>query len=77
MIMQTIQNNKALGELIRKERKSQKLTQEELAALAGVGVRFIRELEHGKESCRIGLAIQVMQTLGLSIAVYGRGERLA
>lgn len=73
--MQTIQNNKILGELIRKERKSQKLTQEELAALAGVGVRFIRELEHGKESCRIGLAIQVMQTLGLSIAVYGRGER--
>ncbi len=76
MIMRTIQNNKTLGELIRKERKSQKLTQEELAALAGVGVRFIRELEHGKESCRIGLAIQVMQTLGLSIAVYGRGERL-
>ena len=74
--MQTIQNNKALGELIRKERKSQKLTQEELAALAGVGVRFIRELEHGKEGCRIGLAIHVMQTLGLSIAVYGRGERL-
>lgn len=74
--MRTIQNNKTLGELIRKERKSQKLTQEELAALAGVGVRFIRELEHGKESCRIGLAIQVMQTLGLSIAVYGRGERL-
>lgn len=73
--MQTIQNNKILGELIRKERKSQKLTQEELAALAGVGVRFIRELEHGKESCRIGLAIQVMQTLGLSISVYGRGER--
>ncbi len=73
--MQAIRDNKTLGDLIRKERKSQKLTQEELAALAGVGVRFIRELEHGKESCRIGLALQVMQTLGLSIAVYGRGER--
>lgn len=75
--MQKIKDNKALGELIRQERKNQKLTQEELASLAGVGIRFIRELEYGKESCRIGLAIQVMQTLGLSIAVYGRGERLS
>ncbi len=73
--MQTIQNNKALGELIRKERKSQQLTQEQLAALAGVGVRFIRELEHGKESCWIGLALLVIETLGLSIAIYGRSER--
>ena len=74
--MQIVNDNKALGELIRKERKNQKLTQEELASLAGVGVRFIRELEHGKQSCRIGLAFQVMQTLGLSIVVYGRGDRL-
>lgn len=72
--MQTITNNKKLGERIRKERKSQQLTQEQLAALAGVGVRFIRELEHGKQSCRIGLVLQVMETLGLSIAVYGRNE---
>lgn len=75
--MQQVKTNSELGELIRKERKSQQLTQEQLAALAGVGVRFVRELEHGKESCRIGLAIQVLQTLGLSIAVYGRGERLS
>lgn len=75
--MRKIHDNKALGELIRQERKNQKLTQEELASLAGVGMRFIRELEHGKESCRIGLAIQVMQTLGLSITVYGRGEGLS
>lgn len=77
MIMQKIQDNKALGQLIRKERKNQQLTQEELASLAAVGVRFIRELEHGKESCRIGLAMQVMQTLGLTLAVYGRSERLS
>ena len=75
--MQQVKTNSELGELIRKERKNQQLTQEQLAALAGVGVRFVLELEHGKESCRIGLAIQVLQTLGLSIAVYGRGERLS
>ena len=70
--MDTIQDSNTLGNLIRKERKNQRLTQEQLAALAGVGVRFVRELEHGKESCRIGLAFKVMQTLGLSLAIYGR-----
>ncbi len=73
--MQTIQNNQTLGELIRKERKHQQLTQAQLSALSGVGIRFISELENGKESCRIGLAIQVIHTLGLSLAVYGRGEQ--
>ena len=63
-----------LGNLIRDERKRQKLTQEQLAALSGVGVRFVRELEHGKESCRLGLALTVMQTLGLSVNVTGRSS---
>lgn len=72
--MDAIQDSKTLGTVIRIERKKQRLTQEQLAALAGVGVRFVRELEHGKESCRIGLAFKVMQTLGLSISIYGRGS---
>ena len=41
---------KRLGKIIRHSRKSQKLTQEQLAATTGVGVRFTRELELGKES---------------------------
>ena len=70
--MTTIDDNKALGALIRTERKRQGLTQEQLAGLAGVGVRFVRELESGKESCRIGLVFTVLQTLGLSISVSSR-----
>ena len=38
--MQRINNSETLGRLIRAERKNQKLTQQELSALAGVGVRF-------------------------------------
>ncbi|WP_274631357.1 helix-turn-helix domain-containing protein [Arvimicrobium flavum] len=72
--MQTITDAKSLGSLIRKERKAQKLTQEQLAAVAGVGVRFVRELEAGKESCQIGRALQVAATLGLSISVDSRRE---
>ncbi len=72
--MTSVQNHIALGNLVRIERKRQKLTQEQLAALAGVGVRFLRELEKGKDSCQIGLAFSVMQTLGLSVDVSGRGD---
>lgn len=73
--MQAITDSKSLGALIRKERKEQKLTQEQLAGLTGVGVRFVRELEAGKESCQIGRALQVAAALGLSVTVSGRRER--
>ena len=63
-----------LGKIVRQTRKEQGLTQEQLSAITGVGVRFIRELEQGKESCHIGKALSVVSMLGLSIHV--NGERL-
>jgi y4mF family transcriptional regulator len=72
MIMQTISDSQSLGVLIRAERKTQGLTQEQLAALSGVGIRFVRELELGKESCRLGLTLAVMKTLGLRVNVSSR-----
>jgi y4mF family transcriptional regulator len=72
MIMQTVTTGTDLGRFIRAERKAQGLTQEQLAALSGVGVRFVRELELGKPSCRLGLALQVMATLGMSLTVSSR-----
>lgn len=71
--MQDFCDQIALGEYIRTERKRQNLTQEQLAALAGVGIRFLRELEKGKESCQIGLAFTVLSTLGLHLTISGRG----
>lgn len=59
---------------MRKERKLQGLTQVQLAALTGVGVRFIRELEAGKESCQLGRALRVLNALGLLVAVVTRRE---
>lgn len=72
--MQAILDSKSLGLLIRTERKAQKLTQEQLAGLTGVGVRFVRELEAGKESCQIGRALQVAASLGLTVSVGRRQE---
>lgn len=66
-----------IGSLIRRERKKQKLTQEQLAALAGVGVRFVREVEHGKPSCQLALTLKVMRTLGLAINVLTPDERFS
>ena len=60
-----------LGEIIRQARKEQGLTQEQLAATTGVGVRFIRELEQGKESCHIGKALTVVAMLGIDIEANG------
>ncbi|MDP3524057.1 MAG: helix-turn-helix domain-containing protein [Hoeflea sp.] len=71
--MATVSDSLALGHLIRTERKRQQLTQEQLAAVAGVGVRFVRELEAGKESCRLGLALGVLQTLGFTVSITARG----
>jgi len=63
-----------LGETIRRERKRQKVTQAELAALAGVGVRFVRELEHGKQSCQLGLTFAVLETLGITLTATARNQ---
>lgn len=72
--MQPITDSRSLGALIRQERKVQKLTQEQLAGLTGVGVRFVRELEAGKESCQVGRALQVASALGLSLSAGRRGQ---
>jgi y4mF family transcriptional regulator len=41
-----------------------KLTQPELAEKAGVGLRFMRELEQGKPSLRLDKVNQVLQLFG-------------
>jgi len=67
----TVNKIEKLGEMIKQARKEQGLTQEQLAATTGVGVRFIRELEQGKESCHIGKALKVVAMLGIDIEANG------
>lgn len=63
-----------LGHSVRNARKKQHLTQEQLAALCGVGTRFLRELEHGKETCHVGKVLLVAEVLGLEIRITERGQ---
>ncbi|MCX7351779.1 MAG: helix-turn-helix domain-containing protein [Proteobacteria bacterium] len=69
--MKALIDTKQLGSVIRKIRKEQRLTQEQLAAACGVGIRFIRELEQGKESCYIGKALLVVKMLGIGLEIDG------
>jgi y4mF family transcriptional regulator len=56
-----------LANFVKTRRKSVKLTQPELAEKAGVGLRFIRELEQGKESLRLDKVNQVLQLFGYQV----------
>jgi len=58
-----------LGKVVRQQRKAQGLTQKELAGLCGVGVRFLGELERGKESCEIGKTLLIVKMLGINLVL--------
>jgi y4mF family transcriptional regulator len=73
--MTKITNAKEIGQLVRKRRKEAGLTLKDAAGMAGVGVRFLSELERGKPTLQLGLAIEVLQLFGLELHVYPRGER--
>lgn len=54
---------------LKEKRKSVGLTQEELAAKAGVGLRFVRDLEQGKETLRLDKVNQVLVLFGKQVGV--------
>lgn len=56
-----------IGEFVRARRNSVRLTQPELAVKAGVGVRFVRDLEQGKETLRLDKVNQVLQLFGYEL----------
>ena len=70
--MPTVINNPStLGEAARAARKQLGLTQPQLALAAGVGVRFIVELEAGKPTLRLENILRVLHALGASMLVDG------
>jgi len=56
-----------LAQLIKQKRKKLKLTQVDLAQKAGVGLRFLRELESGKTTLRMDKVNQVLTLLGYEL----------
>jgi HTH-type transcriptional regulator/antitoxin HipB len=61
-----------LGPSIAARRKLLGLTQEELAALAGVSTRFLSSLESGKPTARLSTVLAVLDALGLEVTIAPR-----
>ncbi len=69
-------DSKSLGLIVHRERKAQKLRQAELAAVAGVGIRFIVDLEAGKPTLQLEKVLHVLATLGCDVTIIAPADSL-
>jgi len=65
----------AIAKFVKVRRKAGGLTQPELASLAGVGVRFVVELEAGKPTLRMTKVNAVLHVFGKVLGVVDDPER--
>ncbi len=63
---------KDIGLSVKSRRRELKLRQSDLAAAAGVGVRFLIELEDGKPTAQLGKMLAVLDALGLDCDLVPR-----
>lgn len=68
----TIDSAQQLGSWIRDYRKSQKLTLDEVSYTANTGVRFLSELERGKDTAHLGKTLAILEALGLELSIRPR-----
>ena len=61
--------NQTIAEYVKRMRRETGLTQVDLSEKAGVGLRFVRELEQGKESLRLDKVNQVLSLFGSQVGV--------
>jgi HTH-type transcriptional regulator/antitoxin HipB len=72
MNSQAIRSTGELGRAIRLRRKALGLTQAGVAQVAGVGSRFVSEVERGKSTAEFGKVLRLVSVLGLDIQVAFR-----
>lgn len=61
-----------LGRIIRLKRKETGVRQEIAAGMAGVGTKFLSQLENGKETAELGKTLQVLRKMGLEVYIFPR-----
>jgi y4mF family transcriptional regulator len=62
----------SVSRFIRERRDSRKISQKELAELAGVGQRFVSELERGKPTVRVAEVDKVLAVFGKQLGIVDR-----
>lgn len=70
----SIRSARDLGRLMRSHRKSRGWTLQQLAGFANVSMRFLSELERGKETAEIGKALHALRLLGLEVVLSPRAQ---
>lgn len=63
-----------LGQLIRDNRTDQHFTLERVSGMTHIGMRFLSELERGKETAQLGKVLQIIHQLGLEVIIQPRGQ---
>ena len=63
-----------LSQYVKTMRKQYGLTQEDLSAKSGVGLRFVRDMEQGKRTLRMDKVNCVLNLFGAELGVVGVGE---
>jgi len=71
-ITSPIDSVEALGAMVKERRRGMKLNQQQFADLAGVGRRFVSELEAGKPSLEIGKVLLVSRAAGIDLLAVSR-----
>jgi HTH-type transcriptional regulator / antitoxin HipB len=72
--MRPASNPAALGAALRERRRELKLTQDDLALSIGVNRKVVGQLESGKETVQLEIALKAARALGLNVGVETRGE---
>jgi len=63
-----------LGQLLRDNRVEQHFTLERVSGMTNIGMRFLSELERGKETAQLGKVLQIIHQLGLEVIIQPRGQ---
>jgi HTH-type transcriptional regulator / antitoxin HipB len=70
--MSSLQTPAELGAALNAQRKALGITQDELAGIVGVNRRVIGELERGKGTVRLAIALATARALGLDVELRAR-----
>jgi y4mF family transcriptional regulator len=68
-MMELIHTTSDLGYALRRARKARDLRLEDVALAAGVGIRFVSELERGKATARLAETLRVAAALGVNLTL--------
>lgn len=65
----------SIATFVKERRKKIKLTQPEFALKAGVGLRFLKELENGKKTLRMDKVNQVLSMFGYELGAVPENKK--